>query len=100
MVFKIVILTIYTIWCCHDLHIAPNFKIYAYFVIVRRQRLNEYFLMKQHFFCLLVILQIFGCSPENQINDIPDKLVVLTFDDAPASQYSVDGSPPTPGIWL
>ena len=45
--------------------------------------------MKQHFFYLLVILQIFGCSSENQINDIPDKLVVLTFDDAPASQYSV-----------
>lgn len=45
--------------------------------------------MKQHFFYLLVILQIFGCSSKNQINEIPDKLVVLTFDDAPASQYSV-----------
>ena len=44
--------------------------------------------MKQHFFYLLVSMQIFGCSSENQINDIPDKLVVLTFDDAPASQYS------------
>ncbi len=45
--------------------------------------------MKKHIFYLLISLQIFSCSYKNQINDVPEKLVVLTFDDAPASQYAV-----------
>ncbi len=45
--------------------------------------------MKQHIFYLLISLQIFSCSFKNQKKLILDKLVVLTFDDAPASQYAV-----------
>ncbi|MBU2906430.1 polysaccharide deacetylase family protein [Arenibacter algicola] len=45
--------------------------------------------MKNFLVVLFTVFTIFSCHSQILKQKIPDKLVVLTFDDAPASQYSV-----------
>tara|TARA_R110002050_G_scaffold94765_2_gene197171 strand:+ start:25306 stop:26094 length:789 start_codon:yes stop_codon:yes gene_type:complete len=44
--------------------------------------------MKRHIILILIFVPFFGCSQILK-QDIPDKLVVLTFDDGCASQYTI-----------